>query len=81
MTFCIHEIPAAECRIVGCRTLTTRQLEVAGLVARGLTDTAIARTLGITRRTVTHHIVAAFDKLGIDNRIALALWYVGRDAA
>lgn len=33
-------------------TLTSRQWDVAGLVADGLTDRAIAARLGITERTV-----------------------------
>jgi DNA-binding CsgD family transcriptional regulator len=51
--------------------LTSRQTEVLELVARGLTNTGIAETLGIRLGTVEFHISAIFDKVGVSNRATL----------
>jgi len=56
--------------------LTARQLEVARLVARGLSDRQIARYLGISRRTVDNHLRHASAKLGCSSRTAVAVWAV-----
>jgi DNA-binding NarL/FixJ family response regulator len=47
-----------------------RELEVLALVARGLTNRAIARQLHISEATVKTHLVHAFTKLGVDDRTA-----------
>jgi DNA-binding CsgD family transcriptional regulator/transposase len=51
--------------------LTARQTEVLELLARGITNAAIAGTLGIAVGTVEFHIAAIFDKAGVNNRAAL----------
>jgi len=51
--------------------LTVRQSEVLALVARGMTNTSIAETLGIRLGTVEFHISAIFDKVGVSSRAAL----------
>lgn len=53
--------------------LTPREKEVAESVARGLSNQAIADDLGITERTVRAHISAVFEKLGVADRLTLAL--------
>lgn len=63
-------IPAGElCLHFG---LTARQAEVARLVARGLSDHAIATRLGISLRTAEHHTEHVLRKLGADCRSAVA---------
>ncbi len=57
--------------------LTARQAEVLGLVARGLTNTGIAETLGIRLGTVEFHISAIFDKVGVNSRAALIACVMG----
>lgn len=52
--------------------LTERELEVARLVADGLTDAEIAHRLVVSPRTVTTHLQHAFRRLGISRRAALA---------
>lgn len=47
-----------------------RELEVLGLVARGLTNRAIAGELFISEATVKTHLVHVFAKLGVDDRTA-----------
>jgi DNA-binding CsgD family transcriptional regulator len=48
--------------------LTRRQAEVLALLAKGMTDAAIARELFISARTASHHVSAILRKLGVANR-------------
>jgi DNA-binding CsgD family transcriptional regulator len=55
--------------------LTAREREVLQLLAQGLATKQIARSLGVTERTVKFHVASIFAKLGATNRaqaIALA---------
>ena len=45
--------------------LTNRQLDVARLVARGLTNAELARDLYISPKTVDHHVSAVLGRLGL----------------
>lgn len=56
--------------------LTARECEVAGLVARGLSNRAIAETLVISERTVEAHTGHIRDKLGLTSRAQVAAWAV-----
>lgn len=51
--------------------LTDRQLDIARLVAAGLTNAAIAEKLQISPRTVTSHLDHVYTRLGISSRAAL----------
>ncbi|XZG71206.1 helix-turn-helix transcriptional regulator [Chitinibacteraceae bacterium HSL-7] len=53
--------------------LTPREADVAGLAAGGASNKEIARALDITERTVKAHLAAAFAKLGVSDRLQLAL--------
>lgn len=53
--------------------LTSRELMVAEQVARGASNREIAETLEITERTVKAHLSAIFEKLGVRDRVQLAL--------
>ncbi|MFC4945717.1 LuxR C-terminal-related transcriptional regulator [Pseudonocardia sp. GCM10023141] len=47
-----------------------RELDVLRLVAKGLTNRAIGRSLAISEATVNTHLVHLFDKLGVTDRTA-----------
>jgi len=52
--------------------LSSRELEVAGLVASGLTNAQVAHHLHLSPRTVENHVSHALAKLGARNRTELA---------
>jgi DNA-binding NarL/FixJ family response regulator len=54
-------------------TLTQREKEVAQMAAHGASNQMIADDCGISERTVKAHLSAVFEKLGIADRLALAL--------
>jgi len=54
--------------------LTRREQEVAGLVARGLTNRQIATELVFTEATAAKHIEHILDKLGLTSRTQIAAW-------
>lgn len=51
-------------------SLTSREIEIIELLATGLPNRAIARTLFISEATVKSHLVHIFDKFSVDNRTA-----------
>lgn len=51
-------------------SLTARELDVLRLVARGLTNAGIGRSLHIGETTVKTHLVRIFAKLDVDDRTA-----------
>jgi len=57
--------------------LTRRELEIAHLIAEGLTSQQIATKLFISERTVTTHVTNMLNKLGLSSRIRLASWVAG----
>jgi DNA-binding NarL/FixJ family response regulator len=54
----------------GLQTLTGREREVLALLARGMINKQIAKTLVITPNTVKRHIKSLFAKLGVNTRAA-----------
>ena len=53
--------------------LSTRESEIARLVARGLPNKSIAQVLDISPYTVATHLKRTYSKLGIRSRIELAV--------
>jgi predicted ATPase/DNA-binding CsgD family transcriptional regulator len=58
--------------------LTSREREVAALVAQGLTNRQIAETLIVSQRTAESHVANSLAKLGLATRAQLAAWATGR---
>ncbi len=54
--------------------LTARELEVVTLITEGSTNKHIAETFGISEETVKRHLTNIFNKLGVGNRLELALF-------
>jgi two-component system, NarL family, nitrate/nitrite response regulator NarL len=57
--------------------LSLREAEVALSVADGLSNREVAAKLDITERTVKAHLSAAFDKMGVRDRLQLVLRVAG----
>jgi len=47
-------------------------------VAQGLTNSEIAQAIGTTEFVVKNYLKAIYDKLGLWNRVELALWFESR---
>jgi DNA-binding CsgD family transcriptional regulator len=56
-------------------TLTARQLQVAALVAGGLTNRQIAGRLGIEERSAEGHVERIRQRLGVRSRAQIATWW------
>jgi HD-GYP domain-containing protein (c-di-GMP phosphodiesterase class II) len=59
--------------------LTERELEVLRVLARGQSNQAIADRLGISPRTVGHHIQHVYQKAGVRSRAAATVWAFEHD--
>lgn len=56
--------------------LTAREREIAGLIARGKSNRAIAEQLVLSERTVENHVSHILSKLDLDSRTQIATWVV-----
>lgn len=56
--------------------LTKREMEVVRAVVAGFSNREIAARLKISQDTVKHHVTSIFDKVGVYNRLELALFAV-----
>lgn len=75
----------AKCRHAGLTggekaRLTRRELEVAPLVAQGLTNREIAQRLFISERTADGHLEHIRDRLGVGIRAQITDWFVRQEA-
>ena len=57
-------------------SLSEREIEVLQLVARQQSNKQIARTLGISPKTVERHVTHIYDKIGATTRAGAALYAV-----
>ena len=62
----------------GKRNPSERESRVIELVARGLKNKEVADEIGTTEHVVKNYLRVIYDKLGLWNRIELALWYEAR---
>ena len=71
-------LPAAEGQVVGIAlnrarkdfTETDREFQVLQFAAQGCTNRAIARTMGVSPRTIAKHLEHTYRKLGVTSRAA-----------
>ncbi len=54
--------------------LTSRELQIVSAIVDGETNKAIAERFGLSGNTVKHHLTRVFDKLGVGNRLELAIF-------
>ena len=64
-----HEVaPAA--------TLTARELQVIGAIVAGASNRDVSAQLGLSEQTVKNHLSNIFNKVGVSNRLELALYAI-----
>jgi len=56
--------------------LTARELDVVRSIVSGVTNREIAQKFSISEQTVKHHLRNIFNKLGVSNRLELALFAI-----
>ena len=69
----VNKINANSNALKQLENLTTREKEIATSISEGKTNKAIAKELNISLNTIKVHISSIFEKLGIKNRVALAI--------
>ena len=62
----------------GTRVPSEREYRIIELVALGLKNKEVADTIGTTEHVVKNYLRVIYDKLGLWNRVELALWYEAR---
>jgi len=62
----------------GTRVPNEREQRVIQLVAQGLKNSEVAEEIGTTEHVVKNYLRVIYDKLGLWNRVELALWYESR---
>jgi two-component system, NarL family, nitrate/nitrite response regulator NarL len=61
-------------------SLSTREREILGLIARGASNKVIARELDIAETTVKIHVQHILRKLGLSSRVQAAVYAIGRNS-
>jgi DNA-binding NarL/FixJ family response regulator len=62
----------------GTRVPSEREQRVIQLVAQGMKNREVANAIGTTEHVVKNYLRVIYDKLGMWNRVELALWYESR---
>lgn len=64
--------------LYGPRVPNEKERRIIALVAEGLTNRQVADAVGTTEQTMKNNLRVIFDKLGLWNRVELALWHEAR---
>jgi len=64
--------------LYGDRVPTARERRVIELVAKGLRNKEVRDVIGKSENMVKNYLRVIYDKLGLWNRVELALWYESR---
>ena len=67
------EVENSESKSLG---LTRRELDIIAAVVKGQVNKDIAQAFHISEHTVKHHLTRVFGKLGVSNRVKLAIYAV-----
>jgi DNA-binding CsgD family transcriptional regulator len=70
MSLSLKDTNSPDCVILASYGLTPREMEIAGWMARGKTNSEIAIILGSAVRTVEKHMERILDKMQVENRVA-----------
>jgi ATP/maltotriose-dependent transcriptional regulator MalT len=73
-----HSPPSAPEHPAG---LTSREVEVLGLVAEGLTNAQVAKRLFVSPRTVHRHLNSIYHKIGVNSRAAATRFAIEHNLA
>lgn len=66
-----HRVPSRRTWPAG---LTSREVEVLGLIARGHSNRQVARRLNVAEKTVSHHVAHVYTKIGTSTRAEASLF-------
>lgn len=58
--------------------LTRREVDIISKIASGQSNKQVSEEFAISERTVKHHLTNIFDKVGVSNRLQLALFAVNQ---
>jgi HD-GYP domain-containing protein (c-di-GMP phosphodiesterase class II) len=75
----IGDASRARPRIAHPAGLSEREVEVLGLMARGLSNREIGERLVVSTRTAEHHVQHIYTKIGVSSRAAAALFAMEHD--
>lgn len=64
-----------------CERLTIKEVQVATLVWKGMTNREIGHALGTTEQVVKNYLRNTFDKLGVWSRLELAMYVASHGGA
>jgi DNA-binding NarL/FixJ family response regulator len=67
-----------KCPLRGTCVLKKQELVIIGLIAQGFKNGEVAQAMGATKHVVKNCLRTIYEKLGLWNRVDLALWYEAR---
>jgi len=74
----VHQPLAAPAPKLPKALTSEREMQIIALVAEGLKNSDIAGVVGTSEHVVKNQLRSIYDKLGMWNRVELALWYEAR---
>src|SRR5207247_2666230 len=74
-----EEAPVDSNRVRGRSPLSQREREIVSLVAQGFKNKQMAEKMFISEQTVKNHLHNIFDKLGVSDRLELALYAIHKN--